>query len=1167
MRGDFSRLTFDPKKRYSDVWMQQGRVQLDSDWNEQQAINRHRMETECQDTLGRSGAPSENPGFKIKIDDNGNLLIGSGRYYVDGILCENDKDIKYQGQPDLRNAPDIKTLLAEADYGVVYLDVWHKDITALDDPQIKEKALGGADTTIRTKTIWQVKVLPVKLGPGIMRPEYDSELFYKNNVFMNARTQPPEVFNNPCIIRSSAGYRGLENQLYRIEIHKGGTLGSATFKWSRDNGSIEIPIDSISGNQVIIRNSGSGLLDYFKDGTLVEIVDDYSELNLTQQLQPNQPPQSQPRPLLKVKGDPDAIKNIIILESSPGSVEKDGHPRLRRWDSDKEITVEVPATNKGWIPLGSEGIEVAFSVGDSQNDLFSAGDYWLIPARVATGELEWPPYEVPNTNPQPQPPMSVILCSTHHYSKLAEIEIQPKTVVDCRRLFPPLTGPSAIHITDTNWKNDEDLKLSDLFRDGLKVYLDKKPDSQSVNSDTMIVSVEALMETQNKDGGRSIANLSWESWILEGLISVDAKTIIWTPRMSPVPDSIESIYTQLHEALAKRNLLVKQLILAKERDPLSPLRLRVTLKGNLIWSVDGNLYLDGQVFGKPGKRGSNPLTSGIDLVFPSGDRAKASNFESWCNLTEGRMPNFLRWAYDNGFQDERAIRKGCSQNYLRFWDKMAKDKDYAIWFTKDPIYDQLLDETSKPFYKWFKGGLINAAYNALERHIKNAKGDKVAYIFVPETGKDAQKITYTNLYIEVNKLANGLKRQDLLNVQKQEVVLICMPRVPQTIITMLACAKIGAIHTVVFSDTDIKKFPDELSRIILNAQPSVIVTTDGFFSGGKPYPLKSIVDDAIKAAIAANASLKSKIRKVVVFKRVGDSLGSNVPIDDSRDIWYHKLIAGQPDECASEKMDSEDILFIQYSLGTAGRPNGILHTHGEYCVAPQQTLHWVFDIDKDDISEIWWCTGDIGSMLGHSYVVYGPLSLGVTSILYEGSPSSPDSKRWFNIIRENKVTKFYTEYTPIRLLIKDEDKPKKEDISSLKILGATGDSSDRLKDDEYDWYWKNIGLGKLPIMDTWWADGSSTFIISPLPTMEFMFEPFLPLPLPGFNVDVYNDDGNPVGPGETGQLVITKPWPSILRGFYNNPERAKAYNTQYWSTGIYMSGRAARKDKDGNIRI
>ena len=443
MRGDFSRYTFDPKKRYSGVWMQQGRVQLDSDWNEQQAINRHRIEGGLGDLVGRSGAPSTDPGFEITIDGDGNLCIGKGRYYVDGILCENDdgipntEKIKYQDQPDLPGAPDLINLLSEADYGVVYLDVWHRDITAIDDPEIKEKALGGADTTTRTKVVWQVKVLPIKLEARTARPDCDRDLFPKRNILMNAQIKKSEPVDSLCTLAPGGGYQGLENQLYRVEIHEGGNFGQATFKWSRDNGSIEIPIrDKVAGGTVPVLNIGAGILDRFKDGTFVEIVDDRSDLN---PVSGSDVSKSLPRRLARVKGDPDALNSTILIEPppDPASVSDLINPKLRRWDSDA-ITVEVPAYNEGWIPLGSEGIEVKFSTGGGQNDLFKTGDFWLIPARVAADKLEWA-YDS-DRNPIAMPPVGI----EHHYARLAEITREGrsrriKIIKDCWTSFLPLT--------------------------------------------------------------------------------------------------------------------------------------------------------------------------------------------------------------------------------------------------------------------------------------------------------------------------------------------------------------------------------------------------------------------------------------------------------------------------------------------------------------------------------------------------------------------------------------------------------------------------------------------------------------------------------------------------------------------------------------------------------
>lgn len=1118
MRGDFSRFTFDPKKRYSGVWMQQGRVQLDSDWNEQQAINRHRMEAECRDVVGTSGAPSIDPGFGITVDDNGDLYIGKGRYYVDGILCENDDEnegtasIKFQNQPDLPAAPNLLTLLSGADYGVVYLDAWHRDVTAVDDPEIKEKALGGADTTTRSKVIWRVLVLPVKLEAGQARPDCDSELFPKRKVALNAQLSESGSSDSLCILGPGGGYRGLENQLYRVEIHKAGPLGSATFKWARDNGSIEIPIiDKIAGGTVPVRNIGAGILDRFNDGTVVEIVDDRSDLNPYSDFNVSL---SQPRPLAKVKGDPDAASSTILIEPQPdaASVSEMKNPKLRKWDS-AEIKVEVPSTNDGWIPLGDEGVEIKFSTGGGQNDIFRTGDYWLIPARVASDKLEWP-YEE-NENPIAQPPAGI----EHHYARLAEIEIFKKedgsfalkTTKDCRNVFPPLIDllrPPAMHITGINWKNDNTLYLDDLIDQGLRISLDHQPDVQSVSSDTMIVTVET-------SSGLKIGNVTMPdiSFILNGFIKVESTTVIWNVRLRQ----------QLSELLDNRRST----------------RMRITLKGNAIWSKYNNqlLYLDGQAFGRPAQRGGQ-----VDLEFPSGVGLKASDFESWCNLTllEETVfdPNVLLWMRKMGFKTEKDMRSWASTYYVQFWDMMAKT--YLDWFVP---YKQVV-EWKPPYARWFIGGKVNAAYNAVDRYKISAK-DKAAYIFIPEPVDQAtQRITYEQLFKEVNKLANGLKT---LGVRKGDRVVIYMPMIPQLPMAMLACAKIGAIHSVVYSAYS----ATSLNSRILDAEPKVIITVDGLFRRGKPVPLKPNVDEA-----TANTP---SVQKVVVVKRASNEIS----LKAGRDVWYHELIASQSDECETEKMDPEDRLFIFYT-GTTGKPKGIEHVHGGYSVAAAQTLHWIFDI-KD--SDVWWCTADIGLITGHSYAVYGPLCLGATSVLYEGSPDYPDFGRWFQIIQDNKVSVFFTSPSAIRMFMKaGEEWPAKYDLSSLRLLGSAGET---ISAEAWTWYKKNFNGNKCPIMDTWWLAETGIPVISSLPITPL--KPGSPtFAMPGFNADILDADGKPVMPDQVGNLVLTEPWPSMFRGIYKDPDSYKKDRwSTYWDTkpGIFLATENAKRDKEGYIWI
>jgi acetyl-CoA synthetase len=502
--------------------------------------------------------------------------------------------------------------------------------------------------------------------------------------------------------------------------------------------------------------------------------------------------------------------------------------------------------------------------------------------------------------------------------------------------------------------------------------------------------------------------------------------------------------------------------------------------------------------------------------------------------------NVMKWMKEKGFKTEREMRLWCSANYIQFWGEMAKT--YADWF--EPWSSTL--SWVPPYAKWFVGGKCNVTYNSVDRHAKGAKKDKVAYIFVPEpTDQPTQKITYGQLYKEVNKFANGLKS---LGVKKGDRITLYMPMIPQLPIAMLASAKIGAIHSIVFSGFS----AGGLNSRILDAESKVVVTTDGLYRRGKPIPLKPNVDEA-----TANTP---SVQNVVVVKRTG----IDIPMKQGKDVYWHDLVAKQSDECETEKMDSEDRLFILYTSGTTGKPKGIEHVHGGYQVGPAQTLHWVFDI-KD--SDVWWCTADIGWITGHSYIVYGPLCLGATSIMYEGAPDYPDFGRWFKIIQDNKVSVFYTAPTAIRMFMKAGEKWAKDyNISSLRLLGSVGEP---INPEAWIWYREHFGAGKLQIMDTWWQTETGTFLVSPLP-----ITPLKPgsatFSLPGFNIDILDEDGNPVAPGTGGNIVSNTPWPSMLRAFYRDPERyKKEYWQMYWDIrpGTYLAGDKATKDKDGYFFI
>ncbi|MGB3944212.1 MAG: acetate--CoA ligase [Methanothrix sp.] len=504
--------------------------------------------------------------------------------------------------------------------------------------------------------------------------------------------------------------------------------------------------------------------------------------------------------------------------------------------------------------------------------------------------------------------------------------------------------------------------------------------------------------------------------------------------------------------------------------------------------------------------------------------------------------NVMKYMKKKGFKTEKELREWCSKNYIEFWDEMAKE--YTDWFKP---YTKVLDDSGMPYFKWFTGGEVNITYNCVDRHAKGAKKDKVAYIWVPEpTDQATQKITYGQLYKEVNKFANGLKS---LGLKKGDRASIYMPMIPQLPIAVLACAKIGVIHSVVFSGFSSKGLSDRAA----DCGSKVIITTDGLFRRGKPIPLKPNVDEALEGA--------PTVEHVIVFKRAG----LDVAWKEGRDVWWNDLVAGKSEECEPEKLDPEHRLYILYTSGTTGKPKGIEHAQGGNAVGPAQTLHWVFDLKEDDV---WWCTADIGWVTGHSYIVYGPLTLGVTGIMYEGSPDFPDFGRWWGIIQEHKVTKFYTAPTAIRMFMKQgAEWPAKYDLSSLKLLGSVGEP---INPEAWMWYREHVGGGKLQIMDTWWQTETGTFICSPLP-----ITPLKPgsctFPLPGFNTTIYDEEGNEVPLGEGGNIVNETPWPSMLRAFWGDKERfMKEYWQFYWDTpkrGTYLAGDKATRDKDGYFWI
>lgn len=492
-----------------------------------------------------------------------------------------------------------------------------------------------------------------------------------------------------------------------------------------------------------------------------------------------------------------------------------------------------------------------------------------------------------------------------------------------------------------------------------------------------------------------------------------------------------------------------------------------------------------------------------------------------------------------GIKDEDELRRKALENPEWFWSEMAKEVGIE-WF-EEP--SKIL-EWNPPYAKWFIGAKYNIVHDALDKQIKLRK-NKVAYIWEGEPLGEVRKITYGELYREVNKLANALKE---LGVKKGDRVTIWLPMIPELPIAMLACAKIGAIHSVVFSGFSEKALLDRIQ----DAEAKVLITADGFYRGGNVVELKSRADTVLDKA--------PSIEKVVVCQRLGEDK-VKVNMKEGRDVWWHDVTANQPKKCETEIMDANDLLFILYTSGTTGKPKGVMHAHGGYAVGVAATLKMIFDLKEDDI---WWCSADIGWITGHSYIVYGPLILGATSVMYEGAPLYPQPDRWWDIIERYEVTVFYTAPTAIRMFMRlGEEWPQKHDLSSLRLLGTVGEP---INPEAWVWYYKYIGNERCQIMDTWWQTETGMQMITPFPTT-----PLKPgsatKPFPGIDADVFDAEGNSLyGKNAGGYLVIKNPWPAMLRGLWRAEER---YINTYWSTykDIYFTGDASRIDEDSYFWI
>ncbi len=477
----------------------------------------------------------------------------------------------------------------------------------------------------------------------------------------------------------------------------------------------------------------------------------------------------------------------------------------------------------------------------------------------------------------------------------------------------------------------------------------------------------------------------------------------------------------------------------------------------------------------------------------------------------------------------------AKQDRLAFWASMAEEVE---WIKK---WDTVLEDDEAPFYRWFNGGKLNVSVNCVDRHTRTHRRNKAALIFEGEPG-DSLTLTYQQLYREVNKFSAGLQS---IGVKKGDRVTIYMPMIPEAIIAMLSCTRIGAIHSVVFAGFS----SDALKDRIVDAKANILITADGGYRRGKIIPLKDNADTAVEEC--------PTIEKVIVARRVGNE----VSMDSQRDIWFHDLIKDVPDYCPPEEMEAEDPLYILYSSGTTGKPKGILHSTAGYLVGVHVTHKYVFDHKDEDI---FWCTADIGWVTGHSYIVYGPLSNGSTVVLYEGTPDYPERDRFWEIIEKYKVNVFYTAPTAIRAFMRwGEDWPAKRDLSSLRLLGTVGEP---INPEAWMWYHENIGRRNCPIVDTWWQTETGMILITPLPGLTSTKPGSAAKSFPGIEAAILDDQGEEVEPGNAGFLVIKSPWPAMLRTLYQDPERFK--NT-YWQQypGIYFSGDGAKMDQDGYFWI
>ena len=501
--------------------------------------------------------------------------------------------------------------------------------------------------------------------------------------------------------------------------------------------------------------------------------------------------------------------------------------------------------------------------------------------------------------------------------------------------------------------------------------------------------------------------------------------------------------------------------------------------------------------------------------------------------------DFVKNATISGMDAYNAMCAEAEKDYEGFWAKLARENiEWKKPFTKT------LDESNAPFYKWFEDGQLNVSYNCLDRNLTNGNANKTAIIFERDDGQ-ATNVTYTELHQKVCKFANGLKSR---GIKKGDRVIIYMPMSVEGIVAMQACARIGATHSVVFGGFSAKS----LQERIIDAGAVAVITADEQARGGKQLPLKAIVDEAL--GLGGCESIKD----VIIYKRTG----GNISFTAGRDMWMHDLVANQSDVCEPEWVSAEHPLFILYTSGSTGKPKGVQHSSGGYLLWAALTMKWTFDIKPKDV---FWCTADIGWVTGHTYITYGPLAVGTTQVVFEGIPTYPNAGRFWDMIAKHKVSIFYTAPTAIRSLIKAAEAdanihPSKYDLSSLRLLGSVGEP---INPEAWMWYYKNIGREKCPIADTFWQTETGGHMITPLPGATPMVPGSCTLPLPGIMTAIVDETGHDLPNGQGGILVVKRPWPSMIRTIWNDPERfKKSYFPEEFGGKMYLAGDGAIRNKD-----